>query len=58
MRNHLPSTDERGQLCARMLGDLGGDVIKIQPPGGDPSRRLGPFYHDCPDPNRSLWWFA
>jgi crotonobetainyl-CoA:carnitine CoA-transferase CaiB-like acyl-CoA transferase len=32
-------------------------VIKIEPPGGDLDRRLGPFYHDDPHPERSLTWF-
>ena len=32
-----------GQLCGRMLGDLGMEVIKIEPPGGDPVRNLPPF---------------
>ena len=54
----LDLTDEKGQLCARILGDLGADVIKVEPPRGDPSRRLGPFYHDAPDPESSLNWFA
>ncbi len=54
----LDLTDERGQLCARMLGDLGADVIKIEPPTGDPARRLGPFVDDDPHPGKSLTWFA
>ncbi len=54
----LDLTDERGQLCARMLGDLGADVVKIEPPGGDRARRLGPFAGDEPDPSKSLTWFA
>ena len=54
----LDLTDQTGQLCARMLGDLGADVIKVEPPGGDPSRRLGPFYHDVPHSEKSLYWFA
>lgn len=45
-------------LCGKMLGDLGADVIKIEPPGGDAVRRIGPFYHDIPDPEKSLFWFA
>ncbi len=54
----LDLTDEKGFFCGRILGDLGVDVIKIEPPGGDPSRRIGPFYHDIPDPQKSLYWFA
>jgi crotonobetainyl-CoA:carnitine CoA-transferase CaiB-like acyl-CoA transferase len=54
----LDLTDEKGLLCGKLLGDLGADVIKIEPPGGDPSRNLGPFYHDEVDPEKSLLWFA
>src|SRR5918995_6267520 len=32
-----------GQLCGRVLADLGMEVIKIEPPGGDPVRNLPPF---------------
>ena len=31
-----------GPLCAQMLGDHGAEVIKIEPPAGDDTRRLGP----------------
>ena len=34
-----------GQLCGRLLADLGAVVIKIEPPQGDPARRTGPFRH-------------
>jgi len=54
----LDLTDEKGLLCGKILGDLGADVIKIERPGGDPARSLGPFYHDEPDPEKSLFWFA
>ncbi len=54
----LDLTDEKGFLCGRLLGDLGADVIKIERPGGDPSRRIGPFWHDVPHPEKSLNWLA
>ncbi|MFC2021146.1 CaiB/BaiF CoA transferase family protein [Chloroflexota bacterium] len=54
----LDLTDEKGLLCGKILGDLGADVIKIERPGGDSARSLGPFYHDEPDPEKSLFWFA
>lgn len=45
-------------ICGKVFADLGADVIKIEPPGGDASRRIGPFYKDIPDPQKSLFWFA
>ena len=54
----LDLTSEDGWLCGRILGDLGADVIKIEPPGGDPARHHGPFYHDDDNPEKSLTWFA
>ncbi len=53
----LDLTDEKGHLCGKLLGDLGADVIKIEPPGGDAGRNRGPFYKDIPDPEKSLPWF-
>ena len=34
------------------------DVIKIEPPGGDPVRSMPPFAGDQPGPDRSLRWLA
>jgi crotonobetainyl-CoA:carnitine CoA-transferase CaiB-like acyl-CoA transferase len=54
----LDLTDEKGFLCGKILADLGADVIKIEKPGGDISRRRGPFYHGISDPEKSLHWFS
>ena len=52
----LDLTDGRGALCGRVLGDLGADVVKVEPPWGDDARRIGPFYNDDPHPENSLFW--
>lgn len=54
----LDLTDERGLLCGKILADLGADVIQVEPPGGNPARRIGPFYHDEVHPEQSLYWWA
>jgi crotonobetainyl-CoA:carnitine CoA-transferase CaiB-like acyl-CoA transferase len=53
----LDVTDERGLWCGKVLGDYGADVIKIEPPGGDRARDIGPFYKGIPDREKSLFWF-
>lgn len=41
-------------FCAKLMGDLGADVIKVEEAGaGDEARRHGPFYKDVPDPETS-----
>jgi benzylsuccinate CoA-transferase BbsE subunit len=54
----LDLADIKGALCAKLLGDMGANVIKIEPPGGDPMRCIGPFLDGTPHPDRSLFfWF-
>ena len=38
---------------AKLLADLGADVVKIEPPGGDATRKLGPFPANLVDPETS-----
>ena len=54
----LDLTDERGLLCGKILGDLGANVVQVEPPGGSPARQVGPFYGDDPAPDKSLYWWA
>ncbi len=42
-----------GPYAAKLLGDLGAEVIKVEPPDGDPSRAFGPFPSNSPDPEAS-----
>ena len=50
----LDLTDLRGALAGRLLADLGADVVKIEPPGGDPGRLTPPFAGNVAAPDRSL----
>ena len=54
----LDFTDERGLLAGQILADLGADVLHVEPPGGSPARRRGPFAHDREDAEGSLLWWA
>src|SRR5579862_8584600 len=54
----LDLAGESGFLCGRILADIGADVIKVEPPQGDPARGLPPFAGDQAGPERSLTWLA
>jgi crotonobetainyl-CoA:carnitine CoA-transferase CaiB-like acyl-CoA transferase len=52
----LDLTDEGALLCGQILGDLGADVIVVEPPEGARARSLGPFWRGQRHPDRSLTW--
>ncbi|MDA3038488.1 MAG: CoA transferase, partial [Actinomycetota bacterium] len=54
----LDLSDERGQLAGFILGQLGADVIAVEPPGGVSSRHRAPYAGGVPDPERSLWHWS
>ncbi len=49
--------DEQAEYCGMLLAGLGADVVKVEPPGGSPTRRIGPFYGDVEDPEKSLFFW-
>jgi crotonobetainyl-CoA:carnitine CoA-transferase CaiB-like acyl-CoA transferase len=56
--------DPAGEVVGKVLAQLGADVVKVEPPGGSPSRAVGPFAHahgdegPVGDPDHSLnFWF-
>ncbi len=53
----LDLADEKASFCSKLLADLGADVIKVERPGGDPSRQLGPFFKNIPSPEGSLFFW-
>ena len=55
----LDLTSEMGWYCGKLLADLGADVIKVEPVGGDPARGRAPFWQGQPGRETSLrfWYF-
>ena len=49
--------DEKAEYCGLTLAGLGADVVKVEPPGGNPTRRIGPFYQDKQDREGSLFFW-
>jgi crotonobetainyl-CoA:carnitine CoA-transferase CaiB-like acyl-CoA transferase len=50
----LDLADEKAAFCSKLLADLGARVIKVERPGGDPSRWAGPFPGGTPHPEKSF----
>ena len=51
----LDLADEPGVFAARILGDFGADVIRVEPPSGGRVRSLAPFLNDEPGVERSFY---
>src|SRR6266536_4114518 len=54
----LDLTGPLGFLTGKIFGDLGADVIKIERPGGDPSRRQPPCLNNGNGGRQNLFWLA
>jgi len=53
----LDLAGEQGSFSSRLLADLGARVIKVEKPGGEPSRKIGPYWGGSPDPEKSLFFY-
>src|SRR5207245_2510287 len=54
----LDFADLEGAVCGRILADLGADVVKVEPPGGEADRLRPPFLSDVENAERSIPWLA
>ncbi len=52
----LDLADEKACFCTKLLADFGARVIKIERPGGDPSRKIGPFLNNNPAQSLSFYY--
>jgi benzylsuccinate CoA-transferase BbsE subunit len=54
----IDATDEYGAYAGRLLADLGADVVRVEPPGGDPLRRREPLMETPTGPISAFGWFV
>ena len=52
----LDLADEKACFCSKLLADLGACVVKVEKPGGDPSRNIGPFFGNSTGQKNSLFF--
>ena len=52
----LDLADEKASFCSKLLADLGAYVVKVEKPGGDPSRNIGPFLGNSASQENSLFF--
>ena len=55
-RRVIELAGELTAYCGKLFADMGADVIRVEPPGGDATRSLPPFWGDVPDPDRGLFF--
>lgn len=53
----LDLADEKASFCSKLLAHMGACVVKVEKPGGDASRGIGPFLKNSPHPERSLFFY-
>src|ERR1700738_3130256 len=53
----IQTADQRAEYTGLLLAGLGAEVIKIEPPEGNATRRIGPYLDDKPGPDRSLFFW-
>jgi crotonobetainyl-CoA:carnitine CoA-transferase CaiB-like acyl-CoA transferase len=54
----LDLSGRSAQLAARLVAELGGTVLRVEPPSGDATRRVGPWATGDPDVEQSLTFAA
>ena len=53
----LDLADEKASFCTKLLADMGARVIKVEQPGGNASRNIGPFFKETSRSINSIPFF-